>query len=307
MNCCPSRRKCEDLKRTTIKSSESSLTRAMFETVSLGAARFSMGTSDNFLPQDGEKPFRKVRVQSFEIMTTTVTNTQFKAFIDDTGYQTDAEHFGWSYVFQLLLQNANQFDRLPGAEWWCAVPSAKWDCPEGPGSDLNDRWDHPVTHVSWNDAMCFAKWAGGRLPSEVEWEYAARGGLDRKRFPWGDREPDESQFLPCNIWQGTFPFNNTAADGYLGTAPAKSFDPNNYGLFNMVGNVWEWNNDLFRIKSRRADAIALQRALDGEKRRLLKGGSFLCHFSYCYRYRIAARTSNTPDTTTSHTGFRLVF
>lgn len=286
---------------------DSAAPRDLFETVALDAACFFMGTSDTLLPQDGEKPARKVRVKDFDITTTTVTNAQFKTFVDDTGYRTDAEHYGWSYVFQLLLKKPDLYDRLPGAEWWCAVPKATWDHPEGPESDLEGRWDHPVTHVSWHDASAFAKWAGGRLPTEAEWEYAASGSLDQKRYPWGDEEPNEEDFMPCNIWQGRFPHQNTTADGYLGTAPAKSFAPNGYGLYNVVGNVWEWNAELFRIKSLRKDAKTHLKSLQGEKRRLLKGGSFLCHATYCYRYRIAARNSNTPDSTTSHTGFRLVF
>ena len=307
MRCCPKRPETDEEFTKSAKLKSAAPSRDFFETVNLPSARFKMGTSDTLLPQDGEKPVRRVRVAGFEVMTTTVTNSQFKAFVQDTGYQTDAERFGWSYVFQLLLENPDQYERLPGAEWWCAVPLATWDKPEGPGSDISDSLNHPVTHVSWNDAVAFATWAGGRLPTEAEWEYAARGGLDQKRYPWGDEEPNDEDLMPCNIWQGWFPHENTLADGYLGTAPAKSFEPNGFGLYNTVGNVWEWNAELFRIRSLRKDATAYAEALEGEKRRLLKGGSFLCHVSYCYRYRIAARSSNTPNSTTSHTGFRLVF
>ena len=307
MSCCPKRPETDEEFTKSAKLKSAAPSRDFFETVNLPPARFKMGTSDTLLPQDGEKPMRRVRVAGVEGMTTTVTNSQFKAFVQATGYQTDAERFGWSYVFQLLLENPDQYERLPGAEWWCAVPLATWDKPEGPGSDISDSLDHPVTHVSWNDAVAFATWAGGRLPTEAEWEYAARGGLDQKRYPWGDEEPNDEDLMPCNIWQGWFPHENTVADGYLGTAPAKSFEPNGFGLYNTVGNVWEWNAELFRIRSLRKDATAYAEALEGEKRRLLKGGSFLCHVSYCYRYRIAARSSNTPNSTTSHTGFRLVF
>ena len=307
MPCCPTRSRSPDASQQSVLTKTANQRIYEFETVSLKSTRFKMGTSETFLPQDGEKPARTMRVSAFSIMTTTVTNTQFAKFVNDTGYITEAEHFGWSYVFQSLLKKPYDFERLSGAEWWCAVKGAKWDLPEGPGSDLNNRWDHPVTHVSWHDSQAFANWAGGRLPTEVEWEYAARGGLNDKRYPWGDREPDEVSFLPCNIWQGDFPFTNSIADGYLGTAPSKSFEPNGFGLYNTVGNVWEWNVDKFRIRSMRKDAKAYLRSLGKEVRYLLKGGSFICHKSYCYRYRVAARSSNTPDSTTSHIGFRLVF
>jgi sulfatase modifying factor 1 len=306
MGCCPTRSGSPDDSRQSLATETAGQGISEFETVSLKATRFKMGTSETILPQDGEKPVRNVRVGAFSVMTTTVTNTQFAKFVNDTGYMTEAEHFGWSYVFQSFLKKPYDFERLPDAEWWCAVPGAKWDVPKEPDSDLNNRWDHPVTHVSWHDAKAFAKWAGGRLPTEVEWEYAARGGLNDMRYPWGDHEPDDVSFLPCNIWQGDFPLINSIADGYLGTAPAKSFEPNGFGLYNAVGNVWEWNADKFRIRSMRKDAKAHMRSLGKEVRYLLKGGSFLCHKSYCYRYRVAARSSNTPDSTTSHTGFHLV-
>ena len=307
MPCCPTRPRSPETSRQYFLTKTADQGISEFETVSLNAARFKMGTSETILPQDGEKPSRSVRVGAFSIMTTTVTNTQFAKFINDTGYMTEAEHFGWSYVFQIFLNKPYDFNCLSGAEWWCAVPGAKWNLPEGPVSDLNNRWEHPVTHVSWHDAQAFAKWAGGRLPTEVEWEYAARGGLNDKRYPWGNDEPDDVSFLPCNIWQGDFPFINSIADGYLGTAPSKSFAPNGFGLYNVVGNVWEWNIDRFRIRSMRKEAKAHLRSLGKEVQYLLKGGSFLCHKSYCYRYRVAARSSNTPNSTTSHTGFRLVW
>ena len=307
MPCCPTRPRSPETSRQYFLTKTADQGISEFETVSLNAARFKMGTSETISPHDGEKPSRSVRVGAFSIMTTTVTNTQFAKFVNDTGYMTEAEHFGWSYVFQTFLNKPYDFNCLSGAEWWCAVPGAKWNLPEGPGSDLNNRWDHPVTHVSWHDAQAFAKWAGGRLPTEVEWEYAARGGLNDKRYPWGNDEPDDVSFLPCNIWQGDFPFINTIADGYLGTAPSKSFAPNGFGLYNVVGNVWEWNIDRFRIRSMRKEAKAHLRSLGKEVQYLLKGGSFLCHKSYCYRYRVAARSSNTPNSTTSHTGFRLVW
>ena len=236
-----------------------------------------------------------------------MTNDRFAAFVAATRYVTEAERFGWSFVFHLFLSDPARHAPLPGAEWWRKVDGATWRAPEGPGSDIGDRGDHPVTHVSWNDAQAFATWAGGRLPTEAEWERAAQGGLENPRYPWGDRHPEETGFTPCNIWQGAFPLRNTGADGYRGTAPARSYAPNGYGLYNMAGNVWEWTADRFRIKSMSRDAQAHKAALGNELRYLTKGGSYLCHDSYCFRYRIAARSSNTPDSSTGHTGFRLVY
>lgn len=163
----------------------------------------------------------------------------------------------------------------------------------------------PVTHVAWEDARAFAEWAGGRLPREAEWEHAARGGLGDVRFPWGDEEPTDGNVHLANIWQGDFPHKDTGADGYAGPAPVMAFEPNGYGLHQMAGNVWEWTAEPFRVRGASAAARRINAASKGRK--LLKGGSFLCHRSYCYRYRIAARTGNTPDSTTGHMGFRVVY
>ncbi len=191
-------------------------------------------------------------------------------------------------------------------DWWRRVDGANWRDINGPGT-MDAAWDpdHPVVHVSWNDAQTYASWVGGRLPSEAEWEHAARGGLGDVRFPWGDQEPNDIDFQPCNIWQGSFPLENTAKDGFVTTAPAKYYEPNGYGLFNMVGNVWEWTSAAYRIKSLKKH---VRQRLSGIKGyRLSKGGSFLCHASYCYRYRIAARSGTSPDSTTTHQGFRIVW
>lgn len=268
---------------------------------------FLMGTdSREGFPLDGEGPIRSVTVDSFLIDACAVTNSQFREFVTDTGYITEAEQYGWSFVFYQFVseETANQVSSVvQGTPWWWMVRGACWKHPEGPDSNILSRLDHPVVHVSWNDANAYCSWAGKRLPTEAEWEYAARGGLFQKRYPWGD------QLLPngehyCNIWQGEFPNVNTAADGYKGTAPAKSFPPNGYGLYNVSGNVWEWCADWFSPNYHLHDSKDNPKGpLQGESR-VIRGGSYMCHDSYCNRYRVAARTSNTPDSSTGHMGFR---
>ncbi|MEM7260161.1 MAG: SUMF1/EgtB/PvdO family nonheme iron enzyme, partial [Pseudomonadota bacterium] len=223
-----------------------------------------------------------------------------------TGYQTDAERLGWSFVFyQQLPADFKPTEAVARTQWWRKVEGANWKNLSGPDTDNAPPADHPVVHVSWNDAMAYARWAGGRLPTETEWEHAARGALRDVPFPWGTTQPDDTRHQPCNIWQGDFPAHNTAADGFEFTAPARSFDPNGYGLYNMCGNVWEWTSGRLKITDKSAASKQYAKQYKGCK--LLKGGSFLCHKSYCFRYRIAARTGNTPDSTTTHQGFRIVF
>ncbi|GHA25020.1 hypothetical protein GCM10007989_20860 [Devosia pacifica] len=266
-----------------------------------------VGTNAPVVLVDGEGPERAVTLYDFALEATTVTNARFAGFAAATGYVTEAERFGWSAVFsnerESVDRSADSGSHLP---WWQQIEGASWRHPEGPGSSLNGRMDHPVVQVSWNDAYAFARWVGGRLPSEAEWEHAARGGPVRKRFPWGDDEPDDANIF-CNIWQGRFPDLNTERDGYALTAPVRSFEPNALGFYCMSGNVWEWTHDAFRVRS--ISKLAKQRnarALQGEEK-VLKGGSFLCHFSYCYRYRIAARMAMTPDSAGSNTGFRVAY
>lgn len=267
-----------------------------------------MGTDDKILPADGEYPSSWTKVGPFAIDPWAVTNEAFAAFVASANYRTEAERFGWSFVFAgLLPADHPPTESVAAAPWWRRIDGADWSHPEGPHSSLDGRMDHPVVHVSWNDAQAFAAWCGGRLPTEAEWEFAARGGLVDKRFPWGDEEPDDERNLLCNIWQGRFPDHNTVADGFRGPAPVHAFAPNGYGLHNMVGNVWEWCADRFRIKSLKRDAKARNADAAASDSRVLKGGSYLCHRSYCYRYRIAARIGNPPDTTTGHLGFRIVF
>jgi formylglycine-generating enzyme required for sulfatase activity len=267
-----------------------------------------VGTRRPAIPQDGEGLVRTVRLGPFAADATLVTNARFAAFVAATGYVTEAERFGWGLVFRGLLPDPGVIRPSESSTpWWVKCDGAAWFAPEGAGSHVRDRRDHPVTHVSWADARAFAAWAEGRLPTEAEWEHAARGGLDDPRFPWGDREPDDAEFLPCNIWQGRFPQANSLADGYLGTSPVRAFPPNGRGLFDVIGNVWEWTADPFLVRSASRGAKRRNEEARREEQRVMKGGSFLCHRSYCYRYRIAARAGVAADSGSSNTGLRVFY
>jgi len=277
--------------------------------ISLPGGTFRMGTDyAQAFPADGEGPVRPVELSPFRIDTFPVTNSDFAAFVDATGYRTESENFAWSFVFW-MHQPPDRLDELvedtvAAAPWWCKVPGADWRHPEGPGSGVVDRPNHPVVHVSWNDAAAYAEWAGKSLPTEAQWEYAARGGLDQKLYPWGDELTPGGHHL-CNIWQGEFPRVDTAEDGFAGACPVDSFPPNKFGLYSITGNVWEWCADwfdtVFDAQLRRDPA-----GPECGEAKAMRGGSFLCHASYCNRYRVAARTSNTPDSAASNIGFRCV-
>jgi formylglycine-generating enzyme required for sulfatase activity len=266
-----------------------------------------VGTDKPYIPLDGEGPVRHVRIRPFLIGATAVTNAEFAEFVAATGFVTEAERFGWSFVFHHYVEGPKETAGVVGIEWWRRVDGAAWNHPNGPASSIDGKEDFPVVHVSWNDSVAFAAWAGGRLPTEAEWEHAARGGLKGTIYPWGDEHPTDAGPYRCNIWQGRFPDLDEGGDGHRGLAPARSFEPNGYGLFNMNGNCWEWNADAYRVRSLKREAKAVNDKARAENRKLLKGGSHLCHASYCHRYRIAARMGNTPDSTTGHTGFRLAF
>jgi len=256
---------------------------------------------------DGESPVRTVTVDPFWMDASAVTNARFAQFVEETGHVTEAEAFGWSFVFYLLLPTKLQANQRPvAAPWWRQVFGADWRHPEGPGSSIAQRQDHPVIHVSWNDARAFCVWAGTRLPTEAEWEFAARGGRDGDRFPWGnDLTPNGKHQM--NVWQGKFPVKNTRADGHLGTAPVTSYQPNAYGLFCMTGNVWEWCDDWFSPRTYELDIAMNPAGPPIGDARVMRGGSYLCHASYCNRYRVDSRSSNTPDSSTGNLGFRTVW
>ncbi|MBI1173121.1 SUMF1/EgtB/PvdO family nonheme iron enzyme [bacterium] len=276
------------------------------ELVAIPGGFFEMGARRSTFPGDLDSPRRKVRVAPFLIAPTTVTNEQFARFVQASGYLTVAEREGWSYVFHLLLRAPRDWPQSPpGLPWWRRVDGAFWGAPEGSGSDWQDRPDHPAVHISWYDALAYCAWAGLRLPREAEWERAARGGHARRKFPWGDTLTINGRHM-MNTWQGIFPSTNTAEDGHLGTAPVRSFEPNDYGLWNMTGNVWEWVADAFGPLP--AAGRPLEPVSFGPTHgvpRVQRGGSFLCHASYCDRYHVHSRNRNDPDGTTSNTGFRV--
>ncbi len=265
---------------------------------------------------DGEGPVHPVRLAAFSIDTTSVTNADFARFVEDTGYRTEAETFGYSAVFHLALaaEEEDIVGQPPQTPWWLGVSGADWRHPGGRRSSLDGLAEHPVVHVSWNDAQAYCEWAGRRLPTEAEWECASRGGLDGARYPWGDERggaeeagtEEEPGGWRCNIWQGDFPRRNSTADGFLTTAPVHTFEPNAYGLWQTVGNVWEWCADWYDRAYYSSSPEADPRGPEAGSVRVMRGGSFLCHDSYCNRYRNAARSSNTPDSSMANAGFRTV-
>lgn len=295
----------------------------------IAGGTFTMG-SDHHYPE--EAPAHRVRVDGFWIDRHAVTNQDFARFVDATGYVTTAERPANAEDYpgatpELLLPSSVMFRKPAGRvdlrnhfEWWTYVPGADWRHPEGPGSSLADRGNHPVVHVAFADAEAYAAWAGKALPTEAEWEFAARGSLEGAEFAWGDERVPDGRHM-ANAWQGEFPWQNLAEDGYEGTAPVGSFPPNGYGLYEMTGNVWEWTTDWYQDHGKIKKACCTLEnprggAADASRdprlpnvtipRRVMKGGSYLCAPNYCRRYRPAARMPQPVDTSTCHLGFRCI-
>jgi formylglycine-generating enzyme required for sulfatase activity len=304
--------------------------------VLIPAGSFMMG-ADNEQARNDELPKHQVQVNGFWMDQTEVTNAQFREFVAATGYVTTAERKpDWeeiknqlppgtpkppdsvlvasSLVFKSPLRPVSLQDY---SQWWAWQKGADWRHPEGPQSSIKGKDNHPVVHISWDDAQAYCKWAGKRLPTEAEWEWAARGGLANNTYPWGN-EPVESGKPKANTWQGRFPDQNTQKDGFYSSAPVKSFAPNGYGLYDMAGNVWEWCTDYYRaeyyqqvhqqgkVKNPKGPASSFDPDEPTVPKRVQRGGSFLCHDSYCSSYRASARMKSSPDTGMSHSGFRCV-
>ena len=302
--------------------------------VKIEGGQFKMGGNNNQARAD-EMPQHQVNLKAFWMDATEVTNRDFTRFVDATGYETIAEQVididemmkqlppgtprpdpsllqPFSLVFREQPQGQDMYH--PG-DWWNMVAGANWRQPFGPGSSIADRQDHPVVHIAWYDALAYCKWAGKRLPTEAEWEFAARGNQEEKIYPWGN---DSITAIHANYWQGEFPIDNTSADKYIRTSPAKTFSPNSIGLYDMAGNVWEWTSDWYHFhhyftaaeKTLSDNPKGPLTSFDPDEptvpKKVIRGGSFLCNDSYCSGYRVAARMKSSPDTGTEHTGFRCV-
>jgi formylglycine-generating enzyme required for sulfatase activity len=288
--------------------------------VELPGGAFRMG-SEQFYPE--ERPVREVSVASFRIDRHPVTVAEFRRFVKATGHVTWAEKAPLAEDYPgadadalvpgslVFRKTAGPVDLRDYRNWWAWTPGADWRHPEGRGSNVGGREYHPVTHVAYDDAEAYAAWAGKSLPTEAEWEYAARGGLDQAAYAWGDEFAPKGRMM-ANTWQGEFPWQNLCTDGFEGTSPVERFPPNGFGLRDVTGNVWEWTTDDWverpAANGRPCCAPQSPHAVDGERfpRKVIKGGSHLCAPNYCLRYRPAARQSETVDTSTSHIGFRCV-
>ena len=305
-SCCAPHRDGDPIERglqTSTGGADSAIATAMAD---IPSGTFTMGTDDPAgYPADGEGPAHPVTLPAFRMAVHAVTNDLFTMFVDATGHRTTAEEIGTSFVFGGLLPDDFPPTRgVVAAPWWREVAGADWRHPEGPHSDLVSRGTHPVVHVSWLDAAAFCAWSGTRLPTEAEWERAARGGIERSHFPWGDeREPGGEHWM--NVFQGDFPKTNTAADGWTGTCPVGTYPPNGLGLREVTGNVWEWCADWFAPNTYRSTERESPTGPASGSAKVMRGGSYLCHESYCWRYRVDARSANTPDSSTGNIGFRV--
>ncbi|HEY3529932.1 MAG TPA: formylglycine-generating enzyme family protein [Nocardioides sp.] len=274
--------------------------------VPIPPGRFVMGTDDpRGYAADGEGPPHPVELSAYRIGAHTVTNAEFAEFATATGHRTTAEELGSSFVFVGLLPDGSPPTRaVAAAPWWREVPGATWRRPEGPGSSVSGREQHPVVHVSWYDAVAYCRWAGVRLPTEAEWERAARGPDGGHHFPWGDeREPGGEHRM--NVFQGRFPERDAGEDGWVGTCPVGTFPPNGFGLHEVTGNVWEWCADWFAPDYYGRSPAGDPAGPASGTARVLRGGSYLCHESYCWRYRVDSRSANTPDSSAGNVGFRV--
>ncbi|EDO49703.1 predicted protein [Nematostella vectensis] len=273
--------------------------------VRIEGGEFTMGTNKPYIVVDGEGPARKVRLRPFYMDIYEVSNREFELFVNATGHKTEAEVFGDSFVLGSRVSKEIEKDihqAVAAAPWWLPVKGAYWRRPEGPDTDIRERMNHPVLHISWNDAVAFCKWSGKRLPTEAEFEYALKGGSDDTLYPWGNELLVNGKHM-ANLWQGRFPVENTAEDGYEGTCPVTAFPQNGYGLYNIIGNAWEWTSDWWNVRHT-SDFQDNPTGPTTGKDKVKRGGSYMCHESYCYRYRSAARSQNSPDTTASNLGFR---
>ena len=300
------------------------------------AGTFMMG-GDNEQARKDEYPKHGVKVNGFYMDATEVTNAQFSEFVKATGYITTAEKdINWEEIKSQVPPNTpkppdsvlkaaslifvptkSEVNLNDYSQWWAWTRGANWKHPNGPNSDIIGKDNFPVTHVSWDDAVAYSKWAGKRLPTEAEWEYAARGGLINNTYSWG-KTFEENGVSKCNFWQGNFPYLNLNKDGFMGAAPVKSFAPNGYGLYDVAGNVWEWcadlyNNDYYTQLSKTKLSINPKgptKSFDPDEplisKRVMRGGSFLCNDSYCSGYRVSARMKSSPDSGMEHLGFRCV-
>lgn len=320
----------------TILPSRFAATEAPAGMVLIPGGEFTMGSSQENARVD-QKPAHKVKVDSFYMDITPVTNRQFQAFVEATGYITTAEK---PPVLEEIMKQLPPGSQPPAKEslvaaslvfkptdgpvalndsskWWEWKPGASWKHPLGPDSSIVGKEDHPVVHISWYDATAYAKWAGKRLPTEAEWEFAAYGGKNDIRYVWGNEEFNEDA-PQCNIWHGQFPYKSTKSNGYFGTTPVKAYPANPYGLYDMSGNVWQWCSDLYHAsyyqeKAKNAPVINPKgpaTSYDPDEpsatKRVHRGGAFLCHASYCKGYLITARMKSSPEASLNHLGFRCV-